>query len=151
MKKIELLVLSLSFLFVFFACDNIENKNKKEESKTDQQQSKLEETELADETFLEFYEEFVADENFQLERVKFPVVGSKVLDYEEQEEWTSENWEMLLDVNEVDQNVFTVEIVEDENRIEHTIYIPNSGFGVYYAFELIGGKWYLTERTDTNL
>ncbi|MDD2200660.1 MAG: hypothetical protein PHF99_04930 [Bacteroidales bacterium] len=151
MKKTGLLVLSLSFLFLLFACNNTEKKNDTEKLDNEEKKSEINKTGETNEDFEEFYKKFVSDENFQIERVKFPVIGSNIIDYEESEEWTTENWRMLSDVSNVDQNEFTVEILEDDNRIEHKIYLPNSGFGITYTFELIEGKWYLTERTDMSL
>lgn len=151
MKKSGLLVLSLSFLFLLFACNNTEKKNETEKLDNEEKKSEINETAAANEDFEEFYEKFVSDKDFQIERVMFPVMGSNITDYEESEEWTTENWVMLSDVNNVDQNEFTVEILEDDNRVEHKIYLPNSGFGITYTFELIEGEWYLTERTDMSL
>lgn len=151
MKKSGLLVLSLSFLFLLFACNNTEKKNETEKLDNEEKKSEINETAAANEDFEEFYEKFVSDKDFQIERVMFPVMGSNITDYEESEEWTTENWVMLSDVNNVDQNEFTVEILEDDNRVEHKIYLPNSGFGITYTFELIENEWYLTERTDMSL
>jgi hypothetical protein len=151
MKKSGLLVLSLSLLFLLFACNNTEKKNETEKLENEEKTSELNETVAAIEDFEEFYEKFVSDKDFQIERVKFPVMGANIIDYEESEEWTTENWGMLSDIDKVDQNELTVEVLKDDNRVEHKIYLPNSGFGITYAFELIDGKWYLTERTDLSL
>lgn len=146
MKKTGLVILSLSFLFLIFACNNADKTND-----TENTNEEVVEVEVVDEDFSDFYEKFVSNEDFQLERVSFPVEGARILDYDLEEEWTHENWRVLTDIDEIDKNEFAVEVNEDENRVEHKVYLPNSGFGIFYAFQKIEGEWYLTERTDMSL
>ncbi|MBN2891709.1 MAG: hypothetical protein JXL97_07570 [Bacteroidales bacterium] len=153
MKKTFLVMLMFASV-LFFACKN-ESTND-EDNSSDNKTEVTEDNENADneisaEDFATFYEKFVTDKNFQLERVKFPIEGSNIIDYGETEEWTKENWSMIENIDNVDTKNFTVEKNETETRVEHKFYVPNSGFSFTYVIELIDGKWYLTERTDSNL
>lgn len=145
MKKTLLFTLGLSFLFFFFSCKNADKNETKKNENT--------KTEIIDqkEDFTSFYKKFVTDYNFQLERIKFPIKGTNILDYDQEEQWTKENWKKLTNIDEVDNKEFKVEKNETETKVEHKIYLPNSGFSVSYTFELINNQWFLTERTDSDL
>jgi len=149
MKKTVLFILGISLILFVYSCAN--NNSDDNSGNQDSTENVVVEDKPIKEDFATFYEKFVSDENFQLERVKFPVEGSNIIGYDEEEEWTKENWIKLNNIDEVDQKELTVETDETDTKVEHKIYLPNSGFGVTYAFELIDGKWFLTERTDTGL
>lgn len=149
MKKSFFLILGFSFLMFLFACNSQEKNNDKEV--TDSARTEIVEENTVNEEFAEFYKKFVSDENFQIERIKFPVTGSNIVDYDEEVQWTTENCSKLSNIDQIDTTEFTVEINETATKVEHKIFLPNSGFGVSYAFELIDGKWLLTQRTDSNL
>jgi hypothetical protein len=155
MKKISLITL-IALLFFAFACNESETDKEKlkeelkAELKEEMKKEKTEENKTSTESFETFYEKFVSDDSFQLERVKFPVKGENITDYDESEQWTADNWIYLDHIDDSDKEL-TVETDETESRVDHKIYLPNSGFSVSYSFELIDGKWYLTERTDASL
>ncbi|HPG73547.1 MAG TPA: DUF4348 domain-containing protein [Bacteroidales bacterium] len=149
MKKIRPLMAVAALVLILISCSNSSQTKTADssESATENHQRVSETSEV----FADFYESFVSDKSFQMQRIQFPIKGSNITDYESEEAWSEENWSMLTHIDNIDTSDFSIEKNETSNRVEHKIYIPNSGFGVSYAFELTDGKWYLTERTDMNL
>lgn len=154
-------ILSLTLSFFFFSCDgttdspdnaNSAKKDCDTTAATDTTADNVEEPEEVEaENFDEFYEQFVADKAFQLERVKFPLKG-KSIDIDGEEEFTKENWHHMghIDKARADKSLKTT-IEKTDTRVSHSIFLPNSGFSIEYAFELgEDGKWYLTEKQETN-
>ncbi len=153
MKKIFYISLCLVVLFIFSCANETEKTDTTdneivEAEKTDASDHKIVETE----SFDTFYDKFLTDKAFQMERVKFPIEGSLVLDYEKSYEWTKDNWELITKhIDEVNRTEFTVEIENLPEMVSHKIYIPNSGLSLSYSFELIDGKWFLTKCSEINL
>jgi len=155
MKIFKILALSVVVLLFFVACENSDtnsNVNNADSSQVTTNNVNDDVNTVVAENFDAFYTSFISDFNFQMERINFPIEGLLIEDYGEEEDWTPDNW-MFLDknVDDIDRNELTVEIDEQSERVSHKIYIPNSGFSVSYAFELIDNKWYLIERTDSYL
>lgn len=155
MRKSIFLILGFSFIMFLFACNNETENNQSDKTdcvETDSVKNDVvEDDKPINEDFSNFYDKFVSDENFQLERVKFPVKGSKITGYDQEEQWSKDNWTILNNIEDVDTDKFTVEKNETDTKVEHKIYIPGTGFSESYTFELIDGKWYLTERNFTSL
>lgn len=150
------LSLIIAMLLLLAACGNSRtNKEKlkeelKEEMQKETEKKKVEENEVTTEDFETFYEKFVSDNNFQIERVKFPVKGENIIGYDESEQWTIDNWQYLNHIDKAAKRL-KVETNKTESRVDYKVYLPGTGFSVSYSFELIDGKWYLTERTDASL
>ena len=138
MKQLSIIaVLFLSVLL--FSCNNTQTKTNEDDA-----DSTANEVVAQAEDFDTFYEKFVADEKFQLERLQFPMRGG---DFDEMgtTKWTKENWRKMNHINEVDKNEYDVKIDKTETLVKHTIELPNSGFSMNYTFEIIDEKWLLTE------
>jgi hypothetical protein len=106
----------------------------------------------AREDFYEFYEHFLTDSSFQMERVQFPLPGHL---YGEEEDstytWTRENWVMLKKPN--------LEGTEFERRLQvkgdtlatDEIFMENSGFYFKMVYEPVKRKWHLVYLVDSGM
>lgn len=142
----------LIFSILAFACQNSEQNTNVVNNDSTKITTDDNSDNTQNEDFDQFYSKFISDSDFQMDRINFPIKGKNIIDYGEEEEWTADNWYLItVHVDDVDRNELTVEIEKDAEKVSHLIYLPNSGFSVSYTFEIIDGKWFLTERTDSNL
>ena len=145
MKKTSGIILGLMIVVFFASCDNTTKKN---DSNEEQVNTESNETQVA-EDFDEFYDKFVTDEEFQLERVNFPLRGGDISE-DGTLEWTKDDWYMIQDIRTVDLEEFEVFTEKKDTKVTHEIQLPNSGFGGDLTYEVIDGKWYLTEYNIYN-
>jgi len=146
MKKT--LTASIFILSIFFVSCNETSLTNTMNSETVEIKDVQKESETED--FQTFYQQFISDISFQMERIHFPVDG-KYYSEDETYTWSKNNWlPIIKDVKNIDTNELKVEITKTDEKVTHFVYIPNSGFSVKYSFELIDGKWFLTQRTDSN-
>lgn len=154
MAKTNFLLVLLIVSFLTFSCKN-SNKEKSEKVDCEQiertnsdKQGKEEIKEAED--FDEFYNKFITDANFQKERLKFPIRGG-VHEEEGTTEWTKENWEIMNQhIDNIDKNEYNVEIIREETKVNHVVELPFSGFAIDITFEILEGKWFLTEYNRYN-
>lgn len=106
----------------------------------------------AKEDFYQFYERFLADSSFQIERIQFPLQGLKFGDGEDSTyTWTRENWVMLHQPQlegtdfERDLKVMGDTLATDEIKME------NSGFYFKMTYEPVKRKWHLVYLIDSGL
>ena len=143
MKK-TIYILSISFVMFLFSCGS-ENNNSQNDVDTENDATIVEV-----EDFDVFYEKFITDNVFQLERINFPLRGG-AFDEMGEEKWEKDTWRPLTEnINDIDKNEYTVKITETETSVKHVVELPNSGFSIDYTFEVIDEKWYLTEHNLYN-
>ncbi len=138
MTKITSIILGLGIIILFAACDNTSTKKDSDKDSTENTDK------VEAENFDKFYTNFVSDDVFQTSRVNFPIKGGDISE-DGTIEWTKENWFTLNNIDEVDRNEFDVFIDKSDNKVTHEIQLPRSGFSMNYTFEIIDGKWYITE------
>ena len=152
MRKFFFTVIGLSIVFFVFSCNNQADNNVSNTDSVSADQIEVIPDDVVVENFDEFYQKFLSDNSFQLERVQFPLRGSKIVDIGEEEQWTKDDWQYLEgDINEVDKSIFDVEIIVEDNKVTHKVSVPNSGFQMREIYELIDNKWYLTELFESDL
>ncbi|MDD4150236.1 MAG: hypothetical protein PHE33_09425 [Bacteroidales bacterium] len=134
---------------LLFSCQNPDNNNEKDQVEVEKQKTE-EKIEVENENFNDFYNHFISDKTFQIERVNFPIEG-KYYEEDVARDWTKDNWSYIItNINDIDKNEFNVDIDETETSVSHTISLPNSGFSMSCRFDLINQKWYLTKLTESN-
>ena len=96
------------------------------------------------EDFEVFYQEFLTSEEFQLSRIDFPLEGCES-DADTTIYWnTADDWAMLTgSIYDVDTTQYKVEKSCSPLKVEHRVYIEDSGFSITQTYELHEGKWYL--------
>ena len=119
------------------------------------------------EEFDAFYERFLNDTTFQLDRVQFPLPNNSVssvdripsdiaeeLGINEEgkdtgEYWTRSNWIILKNI-ELDTTLYRRELNKSDSVVSERIYINASGFEVQSKFKLVDGKWVLIYFYESN-
>lgn len=145
---------TLLFLLLFM----VSCKNENTEEKYKEKNAINKNTEA--ESFDDFVVLFFYDKNFQINRIKFPIMG-KILNQRIPEgtigasrdtiQWTEKNW-YFSDPYEVFYEPYVHEkTIIKPDSIQYRIYIPNSGFQDSYKFKLIDGKWFLVENYTFNI
>lgn len=107
---------------------------------------------VAKEDFQEFYQQFLTDSLFQMERVQFPLPGEK-LDAEGEDSdyrWTREEWIMLKDFD-LDSTQFKRDLQVTDTLATDEIYTPGAGFYFKMVFEPVERKWHLVYMVDQSL
>ncbi|MEQ9304522.1 MAG: hypothetical protein RJQ14_11480 [Marinoscillum sp.] len=108
-------------------------------------------TNRVDESFDEFYERFHEDEDFQIQRVRFPLEGEYV-SIEGGEPWTKEDWEPHVQkVTDISDPDYDTEIIKKEQEVIDKVQLRDSGFSIERKFRLIEGKWFLVYYQTVNL
>lgn len=106
----------------------------------------------ASEDFYEFYDRFLSDSTFQMERVQFPLQGLKFGESEDTTyTWTRENWVMLqepqLEGTDFERNLQ----VKGDTLATDEIMMENSGFYFKMVYEPVRRKWHLVYMIDSGL
>lgn len=96
------------------------------------------------EDFDSFYSKFISDIKFQKSRVTFPLKcdisePDRNLNIIEAKDWTP----MKVHINDVDRNIYKVNVSKTSNIVTHRIYIENSDTDILLKYKLIKGKWFL--------
>jgi hypothetical protein len=103
-----------------------------------------------DEDFDAFYDRFHEEEDFQLDRVAFPLEGN-LTDDQGTHQWERASWEMHKGkVTEITESNYDTEIVRKEGEFIDKVKLRDSGFFIERRFERIKGRWYLVyyEKVD---
>lgn len=106
----------------------------------------------AKEDFSNFYQQFLTDSTFQMQRVQFPLPGQKIT-AEVQDtsyQWTEDNWIMLQEF-ELDPTQFERNLQVTDTLATDEIYTPGAGFYFKMVFEPIKRKWFLVYLVDQGL
>ncbi len=103
-----------------------------------------------DEDFDAFYDRFHEEEDFQLDRLAFPLEGN-LTDDRGTREWDRSSWEMHRGkVTEITESNYDTEIIRKEDEFIDKVQLRDAGFFVERRFERIKGRWYLVyyEKVD---
>ncbi|MEM9671290.1 MAG: hypothetical protein ACFB15_02200 [Cyclobacteriaceae bacterium] len=106
----------------------------------------------AKEDFSNFYQQFLTDSSFQMQRVQFPLPGQKIT-AEVQDtayQWAEDDWIMLKEF-ELDPTQFERNLQVTDTLATDEIYTPGAGFYFKMVFEPIKRKWYLVYLVDQGL
>ena len=136
----------IAMLLTYFSC-NKRNEVKKNEFK-------LNENKQISENFFIFFQDFCTIEEFQLQRIKFPLTEvylSEDLNDKIESFIKKENWE-YIELKKFDDNTFEYyfdnftdrEIKETNEKIYSILGIEN-GININYFFKKIKDKWYLVK------
>lgn len=106
----------------------------------------------ASEDFYEFYDRFLSDSTFQMERVRFPLQGLRFGESEDSTyTWTREDWIMLkepqLEGTDFERNL---QVMGDTLATDE-ISMENSGFYFKMVYEPVRRKWHLVYMVDSGL
>ena len=106
----------------------------------------------AKEDFQKFYQRFLTDSLFQMERVQFPLPGERVsADGEDTDyQWTKDEWIMLKEFD-LDSTQFKRDLQVTDTLVTDEIYTPGAGFYFKMVYEPIKRKWYLVYLVDQSL
>lgn len=106
----------------------------------------------AKEDFSEFYQQFLTDSSFQMQRVQFPLPGQKITAevQDSSYQWTEDEWIMLKEF-ELDPTQFERNLQVTDTLATDEIYTPGAGFYFKMVFEPIKRKWYLVYLVDQGL
>lgn len=106
----------------------------------------------AKEDFNEFYQRFLTDSLFQMERVAFPLPGERINDEGQDTtyQWTPDEWIMLKEF-ELDSTEFKRDLIVTDTLATDEIYTPGSGFYFKMVYEPIKRKWHLVYLVDQAL
>lgn len=131
-------------LSVVIGCTDNTSTNKVEENNS------RKESQIAKETFEQFYDRFHKDDSFQLARVSFPLKGYNISgeNYNPESKsdsdfyWTRNDW--VIQHKPERGGDFKIKLSNlDSNNIEERVFIDHSGFEVIRRFSREDGKWYL--------
>ncbi|WPP48856.1 hypothetical protein [Catalinimonas niigatensis] len=106
----------------------------------------------ARENFDVFYEKFLSDSSFQMERIQFPLPGIKTIEDEEDStyQWTKEEWVMLKEPD-LEGTEFKRNLQVSDTLATDEIFTENAGFYFKMVYEPIKRKWHLVYMVDTGL
>lgn len=109
------------------------------------------------EDFTEFLTQFSVNQNFQIERVKFPLPFKTWKDFQNgidttifltKDSWEMESlWESKTKFYTQIFNNFKKELEDTDERVFSYLGIEN-GISVYLYFKRIDGKWFLIKKED---
>ena len=140
-RIIILLYLSLSIV----ACRH----DAPQSADADQQEEEI--TELPDD-FVEFYELFHADTNYQLDHIAFPLSGkpaSGVFNMELTDfKWTRDGWKMHQRMADDDDTFDKKYVVYSKDMITEIIYAPDFGYYMERRFGRLSDGWNLIYYAD---
>ncbi len=139
------------FLFVISCTQNTKPGTHKSPSFIDSDTSTIKNFKFKNKDFEAFYQQFITDTAFQINRVKFPLRG-KYSDYEGNEDWEKETWPYIKwDLHkEVAQTNDSISIRQDDNKFFFGEYCLDCGFSFEMQFEKLNDKWFLTYRQENN-
>ena len=106
----------------------------------------------ADEGFDTFYDRFMTDSTFQLERIRFPLPGQKFTEQIEDStyQWSREGWQMLSEP-QIDAAHFTRNLAVTDTLATDEIAGKNSGFYFKMVYRPVKRKWHLVYMVDRDL
>lgn len=106
----------------------------------------------AREDFDEFYEKFLTDSSFQMERIQFPLAGIKTTGEEEDSTyyWTQDEWVMLKKPN-LEGTEFERKLQVSDTLATDEIFTENAGFYFKMVYEPVKRKWHLVYMVDSGL
>tara|TARA_B110001450_G_C17443418_1_gene408880 strand:- start:256 stop:708 length:453 start_codon:yes stop_codon:yes gene_type:complete len=144
MKKVFIKSILFILLISFFSCIN--NSSVKKNEVTSIEENK--------ENFFIFFQDFCMNEEFQLQRIQFPLAEiylSEDLNDKIESFIKKENWE-YIELKKFDDNTFEYyfnsftdrEIKETNEKIYSILGIEN-GVNINYFFKIVNGKWYLVK------
>ena len=106
----------------------------------------------AKEDFQDFYQRFLTDNSFKMQRIQFPLPGERV-SAEGQDatyRWTKDEWIMLKDF-ELDTTQYKRNLQVTDTLAVDEIFTPGAGFYFKMVFEPVKRKWYLVYLVDQML
>jgi hypothetical protein len=115
------------------------------------------------ESFDIFCESFYSDSPFQMSRIIFPLSSSNIdsssndLNESIASAFSKENWTILKNnvfrdkdsIIDVDGRVYKKRISKTKESVIESLYIEDSGCFTTLKFDLIKGKWYLTDFIES--
>lgn len=105
----------------------------------------------AREDFDAFYERFLTDSSFQMERIQFPLPGIKAGEEEDSTyHWTREEW-VMLKKPEIEGTEFKRNLQVSDTLATDEIFTENAGFYFKMVYEPIKKKWHLVYMVDSEL
>ncbi len=109
-------------------------------------------TTAANEAFYPFYERFMNDSSFQLNRIRFPLPGQKFTAELEDStyQWHQEDW-LLLSEPDVDPTYFSRNLYVSDTLATDEIAGKDSGFYFKMVYRPVKRKWHLVYLIDRDL
>ena len=106
----------------------------------------------ADEPFDAFYDRFMTDSTFQLERTRFPLPGQKYTAEVEDStyRWAREDWRMLNEP-QIDPTFFSRNLTVSDTLATDEIAGKSSGFYFKMVYRPVKRKWHLVYMVDRDL
>lgn len=108
----------------------------------------------ARENFDVFYEKFLTDSSFQMQRIQFPLPGIRAGEENEEQDstyyWTKEEW-VMLKKPEIEGTEFKRNLQVSDTVATDEIFTEDSGFYFKTVYEPIKRKWYLVYMVDSGL
>lgn len=109
------------------------------------------------ELFDVFYERFLSDKDFQLERINFPIRG-RYMDNDlagtvESDSiiWTKENWSLIKKIDKKDLKDIKISKNISENEVIIKTEGVNENFITIETYKKIDDKWFLIEYVDLSM
>ncbi len=142
-KSIQLLLLALSVVCIVPSCTITDNNTSVE-------------TPIEKEVFEVFYKKFLSDDEFQKERVMFPLKGRYMeneiaglgTDTTDQVLWTKDNWKAI---HKIDESAMK-DVKITKSISDSVVVIKTEGVSFNFLFEetykIKNGLWYLTNLVD---
>jgi len=102
-------------------------------------------------TFNTFYDKFISDTSFQIERVQFPLKGG-LTTYGEETKWTKDDWPYMRwsYLDEMRKSEDSIVSWQNDNAFYFGEFCRDCGFSFWMQFEKIDKKWMLVERQENN-
>lgn len=109
-------------------------------------------TATANEAFYPFYEQFMSDSSFQLNRIRFPLPGQKFTAEVEDStyRWHQEDW-LLLSEPDIDPTYFTRNLYVSDTLATDEISGNDTGFYFKMVYRPVKRKWHLVYLVDRDL
>ena len=106
----------------------------------------------ASEDFATFYEQFLRDSSFQMDRVRFPLPGEKVTAevMDSTYRWQRNDWRMLSEP-EFDSTYFTRDLTVTDTLATDEIAGKDSGLYFKMVYRPVDKKWHLVYLVDRDL
>ncbi|MEQ9443146.1 MAG: hypothetical protein RIG62_29185 [Cyclobacteriaceae bacterium] len=106
----------------------------------------------ATEDFEGFYQRFLTDSLFQMERIQFPLPGERVTDVGQDTtyHWTRDEWIMLKEFD-LDTTQYRRDLQVTDTLTTDEIYTPGAGFYFKMVYEPVNQKWHLVYLIDQQL
>ncbi len=103
------------------------------------------------ESFDTFYEKFLTDSSFQMERIQFPLPGIKAgEEVDSTYQWNKEEW-VMLKKPELEGTEYKRDLQVSDTLATDEIFMENAGFYFKTVYEPIKKKWYLVYMVDSGL